>query len=521
MKRKLALLMAVMMIVLAGCQSVDGVELGKVLKNVFSLTSSEGTSQLTLTIIPDDKAALTEDEKRIMELFGTTKINITEQKLQNARTLSMKGELVYAKGSIPFQLNMADENFYIQIAGADKPIVFNSSKPKEESNPLFAGAEEQLKQLSDSMQKLNGAFGGFFGAVLPNSSSLSVTNANEIVNNERLSLKNIQVVVKGSELVSLVKGLIDNILSNEQALKELLEQLYDTLVPVIKEAQKQLDPEVMKNDPTGGLIMNYLDNKTLMIEFLKTTIVTFLKKTAAEYDESVKVMQEAPDSPLKDLLSEQQSIKLNWFVDSDLNVRKTNTEINLFLTDPETGERTGIKVMETSQLWNHNRPVTAAELPAPNGYTEVESFTRPSQVLGALDPNSQLYKLLKDDLHITRKKISMVMDDASGPNSTKPYIREGVTLVPARFVVERLDADVDWDADNRQVTIVDGLKGTRITMTIGSQTATVNGLVKRLEVAPELVNGTTFVPVRFIAQDAMGATVNWDDDTKTVTISRD
>ena len=52
---------------------------------------------------------------------------------------------------------------------------------------------------------------------------------------------------------------------------------------------------------------------------------------------------------------------------------------------------------------------------------------------------------------------------------------------------------------------------------IDSAKAIVNGEEKELTAAPEIVEGRTIVPVRFIAQ-ALGMDVEWDDASRTIII---
>ncbi len=58
---------------------------------------------------------------------------------------------------------------------------------------------------------------------------------------------------------------------------------------------------------------------------------------------------------------------------------------------------------------------------------------------------------------------------------------------------------------------------TEIKMTIDSLTATVNGEAKTLDAAPIIRNSRRMLPVRFVAEN-LGATVGWDDATKTVSV---
>lgn len=86
------------------------------------------------------------------------------------------------------------------------------------------------------------------------------------------------------------------------------------------------------------------------------------------------------------------------------------------------------------------------------------------------------------------------------------YIKNGRTLVPVRAVSEGFGLDVAWDGENQKVTI-DG----NIEMTIGDNKMKVGNKEITLEVAPEVSNGSTFLPLRAMAEDALGKKVFWDD----------
>ena len=59
-----------------------------------------------------------------------------------------------------------------------------------------------------------------------------------------------------------------------------------------------------------------------------------------------------------------------------------------------------------------------------------------------------------------------------------------------------------------------------VNMQIGNKTAYVDGVPVSLDVPPQIINGRTMVPIRFVSEN-LGAEVNWDQDTKTVTIIMD
>ena len=102
-----------------------------------------------------------------------------------------------------------------------------------------------------------------------------------------------------------------------------------------------------------------------------------------------------------------------------------------------------------------------------------------------------------------------------------PIIKNGRTLVPIRAIVEAMGGSVSWDGTEKKVTIT--LKDTVIELWINKPQAKVNGELKWIDdtnhkVVPEIINGRTMLPLRFVAE-TLGAHVDWDGTTKTITIT--
>ena len=93
-------------------------------------------------------------------------------------------------------------------------------------------------------------------------------------------------------------------------------------------------------------------------------------------------------------------------------------------------------------------------------------------------------------------------------NDVAPVIRNDRTLVPIRVVTETLGGKVDWNDATKEVTL--NIDGKEIKMTIGV-------ILEKYGVAPMIINDRTYVPIRFVA-DELGAEVQWNEETKTVTI---
>ncbi len=100
---------------------------------------------------------------------------------------------------------------------------------------------------------------------------------------------------------------------------------------------------------------------------------------------------------------------------------------------------------------------------------------------------------------------------------TQPYIDENNrTIVPIRAIAEALGADVEWDPVNKKASFSKG--NNRVVFTIGQLTALVNGQSQTMDTIPVIKDGRTMIPLRYVSE-YLGATVNWDNATKTVSIS--
>ncbi len=113
-----------------------------------------------------------------------------------------------------------------------------------------------------------------------------------------------------------------------------------------------------------------------------------------------------------------------------------------------------------------------------------------------------------------------VVDGVEKTMDVAPYIKDGRTFLPVRYVAAAIgvsESNILWDAGTRAVTV---FKGDRIVqMTIGSKILVVNGMSITMDTAPEIKDGRTMLPIRWVAQ-ALGITVDWDAETRTVTVTQ-
>lgn len=117
----------------------------------------------------------------------------------------------------------------------------------------------------------------------------------------------------------------------------------------------------------------------------------------------------------------------------------------------------------------------------------------------------------------TKQKINLFVNDTEVDcGISLPVIKNNRTLVPMRPLFEALDVSVNWVDTTKSV--ICKKDDTVITVTIGSYDAMINGRYVHTQIAPEIIDGYTYVPVRFLSEN-LGMNVSWDDETKSVSIS--
>ena len=120
--------------------------------------------------------------------------------------------------------------------------------------------------------------------------------------------------------------------------------------------------------------------------------------------------------------------------------------------------------------------------------------------------------------------VKVYVNDTEMITDAPIIIENDRTLVPVRAISEYLDYTVDWDNDTQTVIISKNL--TTLKFTIDNLEAilefifyeeTVDGKV-HLEVAPQIINDTTYIPLSDF-KSAFHVNIDWDDDNKEVHIA--
>jgi hypothetical protein len=135
-------------------------------------------------------------------------------------------------------------------------------------------------------------------------------------------------------------------------------------------------------------------------------------------------------------------------------------------------------------------------------YGKIESFTTGQVPVSLFTIGSPVYNL--------RGSIQ-IMD-------TAPYISNSRTYMPIRYAAYAMgltDANIIWNEASKSVILTKD--SNTVILLIGSSIMYVNSAAMQMDVAPEITDNRTCLPIAWVAS-AFGYTATWDGNAQTVTI---
>ena len=111
---------------------------------------------------------------------------------------------------------------------------------------------------------------------------------------------------------------------------------------------------------------------------------------------------------------------------------------------------------------------------------------------------------------LTVGETSYTVNGSNRTMDAAPVIIDNRTMVPLRFIAEALGAEVSWNGETR--TAIVNLDDTTLYVTIGE-------LTLGMDVPAVIINERTMAPLRYISE-SLGAEVDWDPDTGRIDISQ-
>lgn len=94
--------------------------------------------------------------------------------------------------------------------------------------------------------------------------------------------------------------------------------------------------------------------------------------------------------------------------------------------------------------------------------------------------------------------ITVTVDGQTINFDVQPRLIGGRTMVPLRAIFEALGATVEWNETSQTVTAYN--EAYIVKCTIDSNTMYINSKAKTMDVAPMMIDSRTFVPARFVAE---------------------
>ena len=133
---------------------------------------------------------------------------------------------------------------------------------------------------------------------------------------------------------------------------------------------------------------------------------------------------------------------------------------------------------------------------------------------------SYVLKIGENKINVTKGTESHIREIDVAPYIDVP---SSSTLIPLRGLLEEMGAEISWDGHTQTVTVVTD-SGSEIVMQIRNNLVYAEdqtyGLVRyTLRVAPEIKDGRTFIPLRFISEQ-LGYKVAWNGETQEITITK-
>lgn len=133
--------------------------------------------------------------------------------------------------------------------------------------------------------------------------------------------------------------------------------------------------------------------------------------------------------------------------------------------------------------------------------------------LAVNNPESMVSKIMVNQL---KRPLVYLDGEKIEFSDVYPFIESDRTLIPLRAVFEKAGAEVNWNGEERTVTV--SKEGLSVSMKIGDRSINVNGEIYETDVAPTIMRDRTYIPLRAFSE-GLDMAVDWDADNYTVNIT--
>lgn len=156
-----------------------------------------------------------------------------------------------------------------------------------------------------------------------------------------------------------------------------------------------------------------------------------------------------------------------------------------------------------------------AGLTVQNNYLDVASGSDTMRLLNQMNVREQKRTPQGNFQRLVEGSTTAYVGDRAYALEAAPFIDEGRTYVPLRFVSEQLNASVNWNPDTQEIQITQN--GTVVRWTVGNKQVLVDDTLAINDAPLLMKDGKAFVPVRFISEQ-FNTTVAYIGSSKTILI---
>lgn len=241
--------------------------------------------------------------------------------------------------------------------------------------------------------------------------------------------------------------------------------------------------------------------------------LSYLSLTPGKYN--LSVITDKGENINKEINVADLSAYTKFNIDTKNKIIKRGMTLSL----DSKGEYKGRKIKISPRVINYSFEDMTASVDPNNFNINIQDYGRNPKIIAKLGDKTSTLSLYDENTKLIKMKINDVNYSLNGEvkkMDAKPFIKNDRTLVPLRFIVEAIGGEVNWDNDNRLVTV--NSKGKTIELPIDSKTIKIDGKDVNIDQAAIIKGDRTFVPIRFIAEN-LDMVVNYINDTREIEIS--
>ena len=490
--------------VLTGCQDLptSRIDLNKMLtKDTKEPVQSFELKESISLQIDYDESVLDDEDIKILELLSNIRLDLHVQK--NKSLTKIDGSVVLERGEIPFIITSNAEETIIWIDNATKPFVYEGNIMAEYQRNfgyLLFSTESSYELTEEAIEMVDVIVNN-----LPNINTLKYDLYDRTtINSKNVALMRIDAKLTAEEIPAFLLQFLNNIKEDESikdALSNIIFKSYD--YSYYNEEEDALEQELIVEEIYQDFIVD-VDNAIWFIEGLST------------------------DWPFDD----QSFIQSTLYIDDTMRIVKADNTLTFVTPDELKYDLEGLNGFSLNiayERFNLNKEFSIDPIDMED-QTFITTESSEEEAIASLNKAGVFYDILRKDfrvipiqtmvLTLDKEEVEINYEDKDKETmllNVAPYSINGTTLVPVRFFSENLGAEVTWNEELEEVTIVN--EDNTIILPLYEDIAYVNGEEYWLDVVTETKDGNAMVPLRFISE-VFDLDVTWDGELETITLEQ-